>query len=244
MHASPTSDSEILEPERAIIPVRSRLVHLELIRIIAIILVVFNHTGTMGFLLYSVTDNPVTYPLYLFLSILSKIGVPLFFMVSGALLIARDESTRTLYCRRVVRIVFVILAFSLVQYFYSLHLSGEAFSLSFFAEVRSTRRRPSGGPTGSSTPTWPYWSCCLSCGAWHGVWRTRSILYLVLLEIVWVGVWPILRYLFDLEAPNLALPLVSLNIFFFTWATSWSTGFPTGSTSGSTSISASVSASG
>jgi surface polysaccharide O-acyltransferase-like enzyme len=209
------SDSETVSPERAIAPARPRLVHLELIRVVAIALVVFNHTGTMGFLLFSVTDNAVTYPLYLFLSILSKIAVPLFFMASGALLIAKDESTRTLYGKRVVRTVCIIVIFSLLQYMYALRGTDKPFSIGDFLSA-----------VYSSPPVvaaywflYSYLAVLMLLPFLRRMARgmtNKEFLYLALLEVVWMGVWPIFRYLFDLDAPNLALPLVALNIFFFT----------------------------
>ena len=54
------------------------IIHIELIRIIAIILVMFNHTNTKGFTHFSVAQESIFYPFYLFFSIADKIAVPLF----------------------------------------------------------------------------------------------------------------------------------------------------------------------
>lgn len=65
-----------------------RAVHLDILRLIAIFLVLFNHTWTRGFSLWTISHNSgVLYWLYMFLSITDKIGVPLFLMISGALLL-------------------------------------------------------------------------------------------------------------------------------------------------------------
>lgn len=90
-------------------------VHLEIIRIVAACLVVFNHTDGY-FLYFSQTDNIVTYLVSLLASIVCKINVPLFFMVTGALLLEKREDIKTLFKKRVARIIIVIIAFSGVQY--------------------------------------------------------------------------------------------------------------------------------
>ena len=65
-----------------------RKLHIEALRIVAALFVLFNHTGEEGFFLFAAW--PSTSPLcwaYLSLSILCKAAVPLFFMASGALLL-------------------------------------------------------------------------------------------------------------------------------------------------------------
>lgn len=54
------------------------LLHLDFLRIVAIFLVVFNHTGTRGFLLFTVAQQSPLYGLYSFLSIADKMAVPIF----------------------------------------------------------------------------------------------------------------------------------------------------------------------
>lgn len=89
--------------------------HLELIRFIAICLVVFNHTdGYYDF--FATTGNPATYIVSLFFTVLARINVPLFYMVSGALLIKKEEGIKDLYRKRVGRIAFLLVLFSGIQY--------------------------------------------------------------------------------------------------------------------------------
>lgn len=90
--------------------------HLEVLRIICIFFVIFNHTAPDGYLAFINEANPVLYSLYLGISVLSKIAVPVFLMISGALLIGREEPLRVLLTKRVLRIVIVLLVFSLAHY--------------------------------------------------------------------------------------------------------------------------------
>lgn len=91
-------------------------VYLELLRILAIIFVLFNHTRSLGYSLYANTENPFSYWGSLSLSILCKAAVPIFFMVSGGVLLGRQETLKDLFRKRVLRFLIVILLFTFLQY--------------------------------------------------------------------------------------------------------------------------------
>lgn len=93
-------------------------IHLEVIRMIALVCIIYNHTGERGNSVYLFTNGKVTFALSLVLDILCKIGVPLFLMVSGALLLKKEESWQEVYRKRVLRIVKVIILFTSIRYLY------------------------------------------------------------------------------------------------------------------------------
>lgn len=103
----------------------SRKVYLDWIRVIAIALVIFNHLP--GYALYE--EGGGGRPFYLFLSLLTRINVPLLFMISGALLLGREESVKTILKKRVLRIVVVLffayLGLYLLRIFHDRFLHGE-----------------------------------------------------------------------------------------------------------------------
>ena len=89
--------------------------YLDVLKVLAIFLVLWNHTDT-GFDLYNrVLDMP-QHMLYLCFSIFDKIAVPLFFMCSGALLLGREESWRKLLTHRVRRFALILLIVSAINY--------------------------------------------------------------------------------------------------------------------------------
>ena len=94
---------------------KQRKLHLEMIRIIAVFLVIFNHTD--GFIYYTETTNRLTWLFSLGMAGICRIAVPLFFMVSGALLLDKEESVKDLFQKRVARILTILIAFSLFYYF-------------------------------------------------------------------------------------------------------------------------------
>lgn len=71
-----------------------RLIHLDLLRIIAMWLIIYNHTGTSGDMFFSIARDSKLYLLYILLPIVTRINVPIFFMISGALLLDRKETIK------------------------------------------------------------------------------------------------------------------------------------------------------
>lgn len=111
--------------------------HIEALRIVAALFVLFNHTGEEGFFLFAA--QPATSPLcwaYLSLSILCKAAVPLFFMASGALLLTdkREEPPRVTLTRRAGRMAAVLLLTSLGYEIWHCRLWETPFSVLHFLE--------------------------------------------------------------------------------------------------------------
>lgn len=92
--------------------------HIELLRIIAIFLVMFNHTQNGGFFYFAENQNAPLYYVYLSFSILCKIAVPIFYMITGALLLKKDETVATVLKKRFLKYVFILLGVSLFYYFW------------------------------------------------------------------------------------------------------------------------------
>ncbi len=92
------------------------LVYLDVLKIIAIFLVLFNHTGSHGFFYFAQHKEMPWHMLSLLFSIFDKVAVPLFFMTAGALLIGREESYKKLFSHRVLRHTIILLVASLLNY--------------------------------------------------------------------------------------------------------------------------------
>lgn len=89
--------------------------YIDFLRITAALLVIYNHTaGYHHYLNYGA--RPIGMFCYIFLSVLTRINVPLFFMISGALLLGKEEAYKTLFSKRVLRFVLVLFVFSFFVY--------------------------------------------------------------------------------------------------------------------------------
>lgn len=116
------------------------LLHLDFLRIVAIFLVVFNHTGTRGFLLFTVAQQSPLYGLYSFLSIADKMAVPIFWMISGALLLNKEEPISIVLKKRVLRFAAVLILFSFVQYLFEINFDLHSFSMAYFVKKLYTSK--------------------------------------------------------------------------------------------------------
>lgn len=65
--------------------------YIECLRIIAIILVIYNHTRELGFTLYQYTSDACSYYLSVFMIPVCKTAVPIFLMISGATLLGKKK---------------------------------------------------------------------------------------------------------------------------------------------------------
>lgn len=90
-----------------------RKLNLEMLRIIACFLVIVNHTSNKVF-------TTIAPSLTWFLSIgyfyFSRIAVPIFVMISGAVLLGKQESYKSLFKKRIVKVLMLIVVFSFIYY--------------------------------------------------------------------------------------------------------------------------------
>ena len=63
--------------------------YIEFMRIIAIALVIFNHLP--GYTMYQYADGNIQW-IYMIITMITRINVPIFFMISGALLLNKQEN--------------------------------------------------------------------------------------------------------------------------------------------------------
>lgn len=90
--------------------------YLDVLRIIAIWFVIFNHTRDYGYTYFATAVNQVGYWPGLLISVVTKIAVPVFWMISGGLLLDKEEDMKTLFFKRILRFAIVLIVFSMFQY--------------------------------------------------------------------------------------------------------------------------------
>lgn len=94
---------------------KDKKVHLELLRIIAIVLVFLNHSD-LYYTFYTNTENIITFMSSLLISSVCRANVPLFMVITGAVLISKAESWREILKKRVSKIIIIILVASACMY--------------------------------------------------------------------------------------------------------------------------------
>lgn len=115
---------------------KGKKVYLEVIRLFAIVLVLYCHTGEQGLHFYSVADGQFNYWLSIVLYPLSQTSVLLFFMITGACLLNRDEELGFFLRHRVLK-MFIITAFAVLFQLYINHYNEPLipFTADFFFRV-------------------------------------------------------------------------------------------------------------
>lgn len=111
-----------------------RRLDIECMRILAAFFVIFNHTETTGFFLFSYYDtHGIRYWLYLFISIFCKFSVPLFFMISGALMLNRiSEPLKQLWHHRIFHMCYILITWSFFYYLVLVYRGDEIFNIKHF----------------------------------------------------------------------------------------------------------------
>ena len=77
-----------------------RKLHLEALRIIAIYFVILTHTGKRGFTYFTTLEPSFGYFLAICIPLLCNICVPLFYMISGATMLNKDEPPAQIWRRK------------------------------------------------------------------------------------------------------------------------------------------------
>lgn len=90
----------------------SRIIYYDIARIIACFLVIVNHTNSSIFIYNNISALWFVSLTYFYLS---KIAVPIFIMISGSLILSKQDTYPTLI-KRILRIVFALIIFSYIYY--------------------------------------------------------------------------------------------------------------------------------
>ena len=112
---------------------KTKRISLEIIRIVAVSAMIYIHSGVYGFEVFRTAETEAFWLLVMFLDMLAKASVPLFFAVSGALLLKKDESIKDLFLKRILRYGIIIVFFSFVYYVRLVIMNPEyGFSIKYF----------------------------------------------------------------------------------------------------------------
>ena len=119
---------------------KEKIIYFELCRVIAIFCIMYQHTGARGAEAWMYTESSWVYTTSIIGNIIGSIGVPMFWMVSGALLLSKNESWKNVYARRLPRIAGALIIFSVVKYFYMCMVQDRVGSVGDFFQRFYTQR--------------------------------------------------------------------------------------------------------
>lgn len=193
---------------------KKNIVYLEIIRIIAIIGVLFNHTNQYGFFMFPTAPDKAGYFISMVFSILCKMSVPLFFMISGYLLLGKKETLSEVIRKRVIRYGLVILLASAFTYILTTLYNGGTFS------VRELIKIVYRGDYGTYWFMYAYLGLMIMLPFLRGIAGVLSktvVYYLVALRIFFIGIIPIVIFISLGYFMNTALSITILedSIFYF-----------------------------
>lgn len=124
------------------IQTNNRKIYLDVLRILAIFLVLFTHTGTNGNKLYMVVSGEIQQKVYIMLDCLRTINNPLLFMISGALLLGKDENIDIIWKKRIMRFFICLLLFSYIQVIWNLYFSENQIRFNAWETFKSLLSNP------------------------------------------------------------------------------------------------------
>lgn len=99
--------------DKTIMSLPKRKTYLDAIKILAMFFVVYSHSDI--YTLYYVHESVYKTWIYMIASMIAKTAVPLFFMVSGALLLGRKESY-IVFLKRVLKFIVIIILFEFASW--------------------------------------------------------------------------------------------------------------------------------
>lgn len=120
---------------------KEKYIYLEMLRVLAIFFVIYNHTEMDGLFLYTqYPDTSIQYWCYLFITILFRVPIQIYFAISGALMLGRaNETIKDLWKKKISKMVIVLCIASLLYYIYDVVKTDAVFSMKEFLQALYSR---------------------------------------------------------------------------------------------------------
>lgn len=194
----------------------SRKIHIDFIKILAILLVIFNHTGQDGFLAYQRQDNLFLQIIQMFFTSFCKIAVPLYFMCSGALLMGKEESTQKLWKKRILKFALVIIGFTVLYYAFLSFRDRSPFNISWI--LKNMYSSSTFSFSGSYWFLYSYIAFLIMLPILRIIAKhmTKEVLkYILVLHALFSGALPIFEFYFGLGGVAVSVPFATSYVFFY-----------------------------
>ena len=193
-----------------------RKYYIDMIKIVATFMVIFNHSGDSGFLAYQGSTNVFVQIFQMVPSILCKTAVPLFYMCSGALLLGKEESLKRLWKKRVLRYIGIILGFSIAYYIY-LSLRNHT-PMDFGWILKTIYGTTTFSYSGAYWFLYSYVGFLVMLPLLRAIARNLNkelILYLIVINTFVRGILPIAEICLGMQSLAVEMVLITSDVFFY-----------------------------
>jgi len=195
----------------------NRRSYLDFLRIIACFLVIFNHLR--GYSAYQQSTNAVQAFYYMGYTMFTRINVPIFFMISGTLLLLKDINYKELFLKRIVRIAGALFCASLVMYLVSIRKNIFSFDI-----VEFLRKLLSGGHASAYWYLYAYLGFLVTLPFMRRIakqFRHADFIILLVVHFVFSTFIPLFNYVIEnlgissvSVSSDFSVPLMSIKAFF------------------------------
>lgn len=186
---------------------KEKKVHLEIMRLIAIFGAVYVHTGASAMYHFEIDVVGLSAWISFIMMILAQACNNIFFMITGAVLLSKEESIGAVLKYRFLRMLIVVILFSFVQYIYNYTLRPEiGMEISVFFEVIYR--------TSVISQYWflyAYLALILILPFLRMLTREMKPIHYIYLFVVYVlieGILPVVEYYWKNEPLNLSIPML------------------------------------
>ena len=195
--------------------VKKRKYYIDIIKIVCIYNVCFGHSGPTGFLAYE-TATGLTQAIMLAYSTFIRVGIPLFFMCTGALLLTREEPIKDLWVKRILKYMFITVFFTLVYYIVLSVRNNTPIDIPFILKtVYSTWGY---SHSGSYWFLYSYIAFLILLPFLRLIARGLNkhlVWYMIIVNTVVCGVLPLLEASLGMEDWGVDISLITLDVFFY-----------------------------
>ncbi len=190
---------------------KEKTAYLEYIRIIAIVLVLYCHSGNNCLLSYITAPNEIMRSCSVFMASICECCIYLFFFISGAVLLKKQESLKTILIHRLMPMLITTVAVVFIQYAYNILKIKGVFSFNEFLNALF-----SGGAITTQWFLYAYLAFLLILPFTQrlaGAMENSSLYwYLIILFIVIKIFAPMLQTVTDWDAFGLTLPILEYSV--------------------------------
>lgn len=195
----------------------NKRIDFQIMRLIAIMFVIINHTATNEYVSADIYASGKSYYVYLFLAVLARVAVPIFFMISGALLVKKQETLEVVLRKRVLKYALIIVGFSIVQFVYHAVMGYVTLSK---ADIVSWLKNMY-----NDSVIVPYWFLYAYLALMLMLPLLRKLIqnldkkefkYIIVLHLVLFGVLQVAEFFLGIDRINLDIPFAcNTSIFYF-----------------------------